>query len=418
MRLAVHAITHQGCPVEIRERLMLDQQQRRSLLRSCHAQRAISEACILQTCNRLEFYLVTGEQFDQRAFLQSQLQDLRNEGDLWARHARSMEGSDAARHLLMVATGLDSQLIGENQILAQVKAAYCEAVAAHTTKLILNRLFHLAFRAGKDVRANTTISRGAVSIAQAAVEVAARSMDLTKARALVIGAGENAHLVASALVKKGLAELVIANRDQERAVALCSQLGLGKAIGLEQISRQLRRADLVISSTGSSDLVITEQLAGPILAARRRPILMIDLAVPRDIDPVLGKIKTVMIKNIDDLDQHINASRSKRADQIPKAKAIVDQYLQQFQDWRNGLSAVPLVCALMETAMSTARLHASRYAKGFCQEDRQALVAFAESLAKKLLHGPISFARRIGQEPSADQIAAAELLRQIFDLHG
>jgi len=372
----------------------------------------------LQTCNRLEFYLVSDDQFDESGFLRDQLQQLRCAGQIWARYVRSICGLDAARHLMMVAAGLDSQVIGEHQILAQVKAAYAEAVSGHTSRLILNRLFHLAFRAGKEVRTNTKIGRGAVSIAQAACDLAARSIDLAKARGLVIGAGENARLVACGLARRGLSKLVIANRDPERAQALCSQLGLGKAVGLDQLARYLRTVDLVISSTGSTGLVVTEDLAGPVLARRRRPILMIDLAVPRDIDPVLGQIRCVRIRNIDELDLDVMANRNARADQTDQALAIVDRYVQQFQQWLDGLAAVPLISALTEKGLGTARLHASRYAKRFCQKDRQLLVAFAESLARKLLHGPVSLARQIGPDASAEKVAAAELLRQIFDLHG
>lgn len=416
MRLSAYCITHHNCPVEVRERLMLDQDQQSAFLKQCHAHNQIREACILQTCNRLEFYLVAAHGFDQQGFIYAQIQYLRKVGQLWLDNVVIYEGLDAARHLFAVSAGLDSQVVGENQILAQVKAAYSQAVAAHTSRLILNRLFHLAFRVGKDVRTNTSISKGAVSIAQAAVDLASQYLDLRQAKVLLVGAGDNAQLVAKVLCKRGIKGLVIANRDQAKAAQLCEALGCGRAIRIDQIPRALRTVNLLVSSTSSPDSVITTPLIGPVLANRKRPILMIDLAVPRDIDPALGAFRCVRIKDLDDIDQHVQQGRSSRIRQLPKAQVIVEQYVAQFQQWYESLAAVPIISGLTQMASSIAKTHAARYGRRFCQKDQQMLISFAESLAKKLLHRPVSFLRQIGSEPDADQLAAVGLIRKVFQI--
>lgn len=416
MRLSAYCITHHNCPIEVRERLMLDQDQQSAFLKQCHAHSQIREACILQTCNRLEFYLVAAQGFDQKRFICAQIQYLRKAGQLWLDKVVTYEGLDAARHLFAVSAGLDSQVVGENQILSQVKAAYSQAVAAHTSRLILNRLFHLAFRVGKDVRTNTTISKGAVSVAQAAVDLASQYLDLRQAKVLLVGAGDNAQLVAKALCKRGIKELILANRDPAKAVQLCQALGCGRAVGIDQIPRAIRTVNLLISSTSSPELVIKRPLIGPVLTSRRRPILMIDLAVPRDIDPTLSGFACVTIKDIDDIDQQVQHSTLSRIRELPKAQTIVERYVVQFQQWYESLAAVPIISALTQIAATIVRTHAARYGRRFCQKDQQILSSFAESLAKKLLHRPISFLRQIGSEPDADQLAAVAVIRRVFQI--
>ena len=223
MKLSLYGVTYHDCPIEARERITLSDEERLALLKAMHAHDPIREAAILQTCNRLEFYLFASKAFDEAAFLAEQLRQRGRPVGIWNQYNKHLSGLDAVHHLFEVAAGLDSQMIGENQILSQVKAAYTEALQARTSRLVFNRLFHLAFRAGKAVRTQTDITCGAVSIGLAAVELAKERMDLTKTKALVIGAGENAQLVATYLAKAGIAEMTIANRDLGRAQDLAAR---------------------------------------------------------------------------------------------------------------------------------------------------------------------------------------------------
>ncbi|MEN6337563.1 MAG: glutamyl-tRNA reductase, partial [Phycisphaerales bacterium] len=213
MKLVLHNLTYHDCPVAVREKVTFSAEQRHAMLRQMHHDQ-IGEAVIVQTCNRLEFYLYAKKSFDCRGFLGGLLAAYGTDAvEAWTQHGREMAGMDAVRHLFEVAAGLDSQMIGENQILAQVKAAYTESLETRMSRLVFHRLFHNAFRVGKAVRTRTHINCGAVSIGLAAVELAKEKTDLSASRVMIVGAGENAELIANYLFKAGVSGLVIANRD-------------------------------------------------------------------------------------------------------------------------------------------------------------------------------------------------------------
>jgi len=416
MKLTLHGVTYHTCPVEARERLALSDKDRCDLLRRMHAHDQVREAAILQTCNRLEFYLFCPTTFDEAGLLAEEVRRLGRPGRVWNRHSRSLSGLDAVRHILGVAAGLDSQMIGEGQILSQVKAAYAEALQAHTSRLVFNRLFHLAFRAGKAVRTHTDITCGAVSVGLAAVELAKERMDLTEAKALVIGAGENARLVAAVLDKAGVAELTIANRDLGRAQDLAIRSARTTAVGLDGMAKALGRADLVISSTAAAEPILTYEAAQRVLSRRRRPLLILDLAVPRDIEPKVGQLTCVTLLNIDDMDQQVDRNKAQRDREVPKAWALVDPFVTEFQEWYDSLSVVPVIAGLTEKAGALARHEARRYGRQFCAQDRDRLKAFSESLVKKILHEPIRFIKDAGRDPTTEQLMALDLINRVFHL--
>lgn len=416
MRLSLHGVTYHDCPVEARERLALSDEDRLNLLRRMHAHDQVREAAILQTCNRLEFYLFCPTGFDEAAFLAEEVRRLGRPVRVWGRYSKPLSGLDAVRHLLGVAAGLDSQRIGEGQILSQVKAAYAEALQARTSRLVFNRLFHLAFRAGKAVRTHTDITCGAASIGLAAVELARERMDLTGAKALVIGAGENARLVAAYLDKAGIAELTIANRDLGRAQDLAVRSARTTAVGLDGLVKALGRADLVISSTAAAEPILTYEAARPVLSRRRRPLLILDIAVPRDVEPKVGQLACVTLVNIDDLDRQVDRNKARRSREVPKAWALVEPFVTEFQQWYESLSVVPVIAGLTEKAGALARHEARRYGRQFCAQDRERLKAFSESLVRKLLHEPIRFVKDAGRDPTTEQLMALDLINRIFRL--
>ncbi|HON92443.1 MAG TPA: glutamyl-tRNA reductase [Sedimentisphaerales bacterium] len=415
MKLVLHNLTYHDCPVAIREKVTFAAEQRHAMLRQMHQRDQIREAVILQTCNRLEFYLYVKKDFDSGAFLRDLLAAQGTDAaETWKKHSRELTGMDVVRHLFEVAAGLDSQMIGENQILAQVKAAYTESLETRMSRLIFHRLFHNAFRVGKAVRTRTQINCGAVSIGLAAVELAKEKVDLTPSRVMIVGAGENAELVAHYLSKAGVSGLVIANRDIEKARAMAGRFPRTEAVELSEIVSRLSDVDVVISSTASPEPILTRADVEWSLAGRERSLIIIDIAVPRDIDPEVGRIDCVRLYNIDDLDGQIAANRQRRNSEIPKAKAIVEEFVATFSQWYESLDLVPVISRLTQMGMELARAEARRYAGDFGDAGAEKLQAFAESLVKKVLHGPIRFIKDGGGEPSAEQLQAIDLVNKMF----
>jgi len=391
-------------------------EQQHQMLRRMHAQEHISEAAVLQTCNRTECYLYAAKSFDAQAFLAGLIEEIRPQGlETWKKFSRPTSGIDVVRHLFEVAAGLDSQMLGENQVLSQLKAAYNLACQCRTSKFILHRLFHNAFRVGKAVRTRTDINCGAVSLSLAAVELAKSRLDLTNTKAMIIGAGENAELAATYLIKAGLKNLVIANRSPETADQMAERLKAGSVIALKDIAHFLGEVDLLICSTAAEQPVLTYHDAEPVLAGREQPLLIVDIAVPRDIDQAVAKFECVTLYNIDDLDRHISRNVEKRSREVPKAREIVDEFTLRFARWYESLDLVPVISRLTKQGLDLARSEAQRYAKDFSDSDAEKLRLFAESLIKKLLHGPITFLKDQGADQlTAEQLQALDLINKLF----
>ncbi|MBA7604370.1 Glutamyl-tRNA reductase [subsurface metagenome] len=416
MELFLNNLTFHNCPVELREKAAFSSEQRHSMLRQMHAEERISEAIILQTCNRLEFYLYAKKSFNCSKFLTELIRQIKPDAaETWSNYSRQTIGIDVARHLFEVASGLDSQMLGESQILSQVKSAYTESLDSRMSGFLFHHLFHSAFRAAKAVRTNTNINSGAASIGLAAVELAKREIDLSAAAAMVIGAGENAELVAKYLVKAEVAGLIIANRDKTKAQAICNRLNNGEAIGLEELADRLAEVDLLISSTAATEPIVTYHTASKILAQRRRPLLIIDIAVPRDIDAKIGEFESVRLYDIDDLDERIIESEKKRQSEFDKAQQIIAEFTNEFAGWYNSLNLVPVISQLTQRGLELARSEAQRYAKDFGDDDSEKLQRFAESLVKKVLHGPINFLKNgSDRQPGTEQLQAADLINKMF----
>jgi glutamyl-tRNA reductase len=413
VKLVSHSLTYHDSPVEIREQVVFAPEQRRAMLKAMHHTGRIHEALILQTCNRLEFYLYAKKDFDDADFLLKLLGDcVAGAAAVWPTHSKRLMGPDVVRHLFEVTAGLDSQMLGENQIVAQVKSAYGESLEARMSRMILHRLMHHAFRAGKAVRTRTDINCGAVSTALAAVELAKEKLDLSHSRIMVIGAGENAELAAKYLAKAAPAGLIVANRDVEKAAALAARLG-GMAIGLPQIAERLNEVDVIVSSTASPEPILTYTHFEWALSRRTKPLLIIDIAVPRDVEPAIARFGCVSLFNIDDLDRQIAANRLRRTDEVPKARAIVEEFVAEFLKWFDSLDRMPVIARLTQAGSDLARSEARRYAGDFGAENAGKLEAFAEALVKKVLHGPISLIRD-GNEPTSDQLIATDLINRMF----
>jgi glutamyl-tRNA reductase len=416
MKLVLNNVTYHNCPVQLRERVAFTTEQRRSMLKKMHAEQHISEAVILQTCNRSEFYAYAKKDFDVSRSLAKFIGQVRPEAaDTWSKYNQESIGTDAVRHLFEVAAGLDSQMIGENQILSQVKSAYTESIDCQMSKFMFHRLFHNAFRVGKTVRTNTDINCGAVSISLAAVELAKKKIDLSASTAMVIGAGENAELAAKYLLKSAVPRLIIANRNIKKAQAMRARLKTGEIIGLADVAAKLAEVDVLISSTAAAKPLITYEAAEDGLSQRQKTLLIIDIAVPRDIEPQINRFKCVSLYNIDDLNEQISRNKEKRSSEIPKARAIVSEFTDKFMQWYDSLNLVPTITQLTQKGLILAHSEAKRYAKDFGQGSTDKLELFAESLVKKMLHGPISFLKSSGDEElSPEQLAGVDLINKMF----
>jgi len=416
MKFVLNSLTYHNCPVTEREKAAFTESERHALLKRIHATPGINEVAILETCNRLEFYAYAKKELDVTGYLSELISEVRPAAlESWNEYKTVMMGRDVIQHLFEVTAGLDSQMLGENQIVSQVKSAYRESIDYKTSRFVFHRLFHIAFRVSKAVRTQTNINVGAVSISQAAIELAREKMNVTSSTAAVLGAGENAEAACRHLIEAGAKKVIIVNRNRERARDLANRLNISKAVDFDGLHCIISNIDLVIGSTASLKPVLTYQKLKDILSEREKPLLIIDIAVPRDVDEKIGEFKSVTLMNIDDLDQQINKNKEKRIDEIPKAKQIIEKFTDDFESWYESLEVVPVISRLAKQGAELAQQEAKRYAKDFCPEELETLTTFAESLVKKMLHGPINYLKTADDdEISGEQYHAVDLINKMF----
>jgi len=343
-------VSHKTAPLELRERLSLTEGRAVAALRELTEAETITEAAAISTCNRTELYLVVSDPVEAESEALGVL--TRKAGtpptELLG-HLYSLRGIDAGRHLLRVTAGLDSMIVGEAEIQGQVKRAYELALVEGATGPILNRLFRGALAAGGRARNETAISERGVSIPSVAVEVAQRALgDLTERKVLMIGAGGTAELVARALVSRGVETVFVANRHHDRALGLAQRFE-GEAIRFENLPEQLTEVDLVVSTTNSPHHIIERDGLEQVMAEREaRPLLLIDIAVPRDIEPGCREVAGVTVYDIDDVQQIVERNASGREAEAKWAERIIDAELDRFERWLAALEVVPTISALRE----------------------------------------------------------------------
>lgn len=385
---------------------------------------AVEELAILSTCNRVEIVAV-GDKKSLRQEVLSRWAAARNAcvKDLEP-YVYVHEDLDAVRHLFRVACALDSMVLGEPQILGQLKDAYRTAIKAGTTKVILNRLYHKAFSVAKRVRTETAVGSAAVSISYAAVELAKRIFgDMSRQKAMLIGAGEMAELAAQHLVTSGIQEIFVANRTFERARELAKQFE-GRPIPFETLFDRLHEVDIIISSTGSPTAVIRAKDVKAVLKKRRnRPMFFIDIAVPRDIDPDVNTLDSVFLYDIDDLKEVVEENLAQRKEEAAKATAIVYDEAEAFAQWLKSLELQPTIVDLLDQNHAIARKELAKTEKRLVQilghdvdpQMHDALETLVDSVVKKMLHEPIVFLkRRSAEEESAKRYI--DTMRRMFNL--
>src|SRR4051794_25064628 len=337
--------SHKTAPLDLRERLSLTEGRAVSALRELTAAAGIHEAAAISTCNRTELYLIVSDPVEAES---TALGVLTRQAEIRPTellgHLYSLRAGDAARHLLQVTAGLDSMILGEAEIQGQVKRAYELALVEGATGPILNRLFRGALTAGGRAREETGISEKGVSIPSVAVELARRALgDLSEKRVLVVGAGETAELVAKALVARGVATVFVANRHYDRAIGLAQRFG-GRAVRFDELPEQLQAADIVLAATNSPHHIVERDELAQVMAAREgRPLLLIDLAVPRDVDPDCRELDGVSLHDVDDVQQIVARNVSGRETEAKRAELILDAEVARFESWLGTLEVVPTV---------------------------------------------------------------------------
>ncbi len=385
-RLYLVGLSHKTAPIAVRERFALTGDVLKGALATLHHREGVDEAMVLSTCNRVEVY-VRAETDDpgRRFFL-----DIAPEA---GGHLYAKIHEDAARHLFRVASSLDSMVVGEQQILGQVKEAYGLASAAEAAGSFFSRLCNRAFATAKRVRTETDIGRGATSVSQVAVELVEKIFGDLQGRAVaLVGAGKMGALSAKALASLGANKVFVANRSPERARALAEQVG-GTPRPWEELTELLTETDVAIVSTGAPSYVVTPELVRKVMKARRhRSMCFIDLAVPRNVDPQCGQLADVYAYDMDDLDRVVHASRSARAEAALRAEAIVEAELMAFAAEREARAALPVLHALRRQAEAIARAEAartlSRVGDKLDDKGRESVEAMARAIVNKLLHLP------------------------------
>lgn len=418
MHILTLGLNHRTAPVEIREKLAFPERDQPSALACLVRDYGLSEAAILSTCNRSEIYIAadseSGLEGARRFLCENQGVDVKT----LESHFYALSDSAAAIHLFRVASGIDSLVIGESQILSQVRQALETAQQNGSASLLLNELFQRSLRVGKRARSETDIGRGRLSISTAAVELAGQVFEnLARCRVLLVGAGEMAELSAQYLVDSGVEKLLVANRTPERAEELARRFG-GEAVPFDELSAQLATVDIVISSTAASDYVIQPDALRRAMGERRgRPLFLIDIAVPRDIDPAARDLDNVFLFDIDDLEQVVAANRQERESEIFRVQEIIDDELKKFLHWFNARGTGPLIRDLHQRAANLQAQELARWTTKLNQlsaEDRQLVEGILRGYANKLLHEPLVKIREFANDD--DGYLRLDTVRRLFKL--
>jgi glutamyl-tRNA reductase len=341
-------VSYKTAPVELRERLAPTERQIPEILTALHAHPSVQEAVLISTCNRLEVSVVVDDPVAaESAVLGSLVQHASMRPTEIAEVLYAPRNCDAARHLFRVTAGLESMVLGEAEVQGQVKRAYETALASGTTGPLTNRLFTAALQTGKRARSETRIGEGKASVASVAVALAEEALgDLTDRPVVIIGAGETSEAVARALHERGVATLFVANRHADRARALAGRFG-GTVAPLDEMPALLERADIVVASTSSPHPLIDAEALEPVMVARNgRPLLMVDIAVPRDVDPACAALEGVILRDIDDLQAVVRRTTSGREQEAARAEEIVESEIERFAEWLGNLSVRPTIAAL------------------------------------------------------------------------
>lgn len=409
LHIIVVSLNHKMAPIEIREQMAFDDESLSKALVTLRHTKSILENVILSTCNRTEIYVVADQLHTGRYYTKAFLsQWFSIEQDKFASHLTIYENDDAVHHLCRVACGLDSMILGETQILGQVRDAFMHAQKVGTTGTIFNELFKQVITLAKRAHSETGIDESPVSVSYAAVQLAKSIFgQLKNKRVVILGAGETSQLTAKHLQSSGVKSITVINRTYEKAVDLANELN-GKAVPIEDMQTALIDCDILISSTSSKQYVVTTDLIHPIIKKRKgHPLFMIDIAVPRDIDPELDRYESVFLYNIDDLEKIVESNLLERKKIAEKIEFMIDETKEEFQAWINTLGVVPLISALRTKALSIqADVMASieRKLPDLTERELKVIQKHTKSIINQMLRDPILCLKEMAMEPNANEV--------------
>jgi glutamyl-tRNA reductase len=413
-------ISHKTAPVHLRERLALTQAAVRGFLHEVAAHPDVHETVVISTCNRTELTLVVADAVAAESAVLGMLARRAGVRPIeLAERLYSPRNCDAARQLFRVCAGLESMIVGEAEIQGQVKRAYEEALAAGTTGPLTNRLFTAALQAGKRVRSETSIGLGRASISSVAVDLAIGALGgVADRHVVIIGAGETSELTARALADRGVTTMFVANRHADRARAMAARFG-GGVVALDDLPAQLECADVVVASTASPHPIVGEEELELVMRARGgRPLLLVDIAVPRDIDPACRSLPGVTLYDMDDLQSAVAHTLSVREAEARRAEEIVEEEIQRFADWLGTLAVRPTIRALREYGDAIVEQvlaeNAARW-EDASERDIARAEAIARSVMNRLLHEPTLRLRTMTEGRSHGRL---QIMRELFGLEG
>lgn len=420
MEIIVLGLSHNTAPIELREKLYFPESELPEILEGLGGCAQILERMMLSTCNRVEAYAVVDDVEAARRFLIEFLAERHKVApEDFEPCLYLLQADEAVRHVYRVASSLDAMVLGEAQILGQVKAAYAIALEQEATGVILNNLMETAFHAAKRVRTETGIATLTVSVSTAAIELAKKIFGDLKGRAIMlIGAGKMSELSAKHLLADGVGSVIVANRNFDRAVELAQRFN-GRAVRYDDAKAEMVNADIIISSTGAPHQILSKADLQEIVVQRRnRPIFLIDLAVPRDIDPEADEIDNVYLYDIDNLQGVVQANLLERQREVPRAEALIDREVRQFVGWLAGLKVVPTVVAMRKKVES---IREEELRKAFAKlhdltpEEQQAISALTSSIVNKILHDPMTELKR--HSALRDGHLYVSVLRRLFAIN-
>ena len=411
MPLHVLGINHRSAPLEVREKLAFPQELQAEALARLAAQPGVSEAVLVSTCNRTEVYCRAEDEAAVRGWLE---REASKSGLAIGSHLYSHRDSEAVRHAFRVAAGLDSMVLGEPQILGQVKQSVRTAENAGTIGSHLSRLFQTTFSVAKQVRTETALGAQSISMASAAMKLAQNVFgDLSRTRLLLIGVGEMVELAATYFVAQRPQAIVVANRTVARGEEFASRFG-GQAVALAELPARIHEFDIVVTATASSLPLLGKGLIESALKARkRRPMFIVDFAVPRDVETEVGELADVFLYSIDDLGKIVQEGADARKSAAAEAEAIVDRHVAAFREWQGARAAVPAIVELRRRADEYREIELAkakaRLAKG--EDPAAVLEALAKGLANKFMHHPT---QALSHAPESEREALANAVRILF----
>lgn len=419
MNLVIIGLNHKSAPVEIREKLSFPAQEIAEPLKQLTNHYGMNEGVILSTCNRVEVVAITPDMEKGEWQVKRFLSDYHGIPlDSLDEHLYSYFGEEAVKHILRVAAGLDSMVMGEPQILGQVKDSYSYAVEHNTAGIIINKLYHKVFQVAKRIRTETRIGESAVSISFAAVELARKIFgDLSGKSVMLVGAGEMAELAAKHLLTNGIREILVANRTYEKAVELVKGFG-GSAIAFDEFPRYLRSADIVIASTGATSFIISpDHITEAMRERKNNPMFFIDISVPRNIDPQVNDIDNAYVYDVDDLQGVVEANMAERVSEAEKAEEIIEEEIDKFYRWIRSLDVVPTIIALRRYCDEIRKVELDKAVcamRELSKKEHKALDAMTSAIVNKILHNAIVHIKKDANKIEGDRYV--DTIRKLFDL--